>query len=154
MPMTIEELESALLAVTDQVGKLMDRALKKGMVPVFRCGHSGLLLPADYVKEWGRLYGIGLGPDPVSEVLNSDYTAEPAAITPRIRKETQIMHPVVVCKSQVDFDWATPEEFEAEKAILAKDDARCERRAAIVWQKQLVNPRSRLPVYLKKFGRA
>lgn len=149
MPMNEEEarrlvdLEQSLKAVTDQVGKLMDRVLQKGFKPLFRCGHSGLFLPADYLKEWGRKYGIGLGVDPVSEVLDSDYDTAPPAIDPRIRSLDQIMHPLVTSRAQVDFVMVAPDE-EAQLAVIAEDDPYYERRAAIVRPKQLKNPRGRL----------
>lgn len=145
---TMEQLEQELLSVTDQVGMLMDLVVQKDFVPAFRCGHSGLWLPGDYVKEWGRLYGIGLGPTPVSEVLDSLYDIAPPAITPDLRRIEQVMHPVQVSMSQVDFDMVPAATFErpGAAAILAADDADMERRCAIVYAKQLVNPNSRVPL--------
>lgn len=137
-------IESQLRSVTDDIGRLMDRVLQKGFIPAFRCSHSLLWLPGDYVKEYGRLYGIGLGPNPVSEVFDTDYGTPPPAITPDIQTIEQIMHPAGPCFAQVDFQLVAPEEFEAGKAILASEDPRVTKRAAILRAKQLKNPRGRL----------
>jgi hypothetical protein len=144
----LDATEANLRSVTDQVGRLMDLVLQKGYVPAFRCGHSGLWLPGDYVKEWGRLYGIGLGPTPVSEVLDSLYDIAPPAITPDLRRIEQVMHPVQVSMAQVDFDMVPAAALKDGKAvaILAADDADMEKRCAIVYQRQLVNPNSRVPL--------
>lgn len=147
----IEELESQLLSVTDQVGRLMDKMSRTGFVPAFQCGHSGLYLPGDYLKNWGRLYGIGLGPNPVSEVLDTDYDIAPPDITPEIRRIEQIMHPVGPCMTQVDFLLVDPEEFKASRAVLAHEDEQMEERARIVRARQLINPRGRLRVMQAKW---
>lgn len=142
--MTPEEVETNLRAVTDKVGLLMDKVLQKGFVPAFVCNHSGLLLPGDYVKQWGRKYGIGQGPSPVSEVLDSDYDTDAPDITPQIRSIEQIMHPVGPCFAQVDLLLVDPQEFSAKAAVLAMDDEQMYTRARIVRARQLVNPRGRL----------
>lgn len=140
----IQAIEDALLATTDQVGKLMDIVLQKGFVPAFVCNHSGLYLPGDYVKEWGRKYGIGYGPNPVSEVLDSDYNADLPAITPDIRRIEQIMHPVGPSLAQVDRVMVHPSTFISASAVMDHEDETMERRAAIIREKQLVNPKGRL----------
>lgn len=149
--MTKEE-EQKLLAdvksLTDRM-TLVDEVMKqqgqgRDMVVAFRCGHSELLFPGDYLREWGRLYGIGLGPHPVSEVLDTDYHTDPPAITPEIESIEQIMHPVGVSFAQVDHVLVTKKAFEAGKAILTKDDPFMRSRARIVRAKQLVHPRSKL----------
>lgn len=140
----LDDIEAALKATTDKVGGLMDMVLQKDYVPAFVCNHSGLLLPGDYVKEWGRLYGIGYGPDPVSEVLDSDYDTDPPAITPAIRRIEQIMHPVGVCFAQVDRTMVHPSVFMTSKAIMEHEDMEMEARASIVREKQLKNIRGRL----------
>lgn len=138
------EIESQLRAVTDSYGRLMDKVMQKGFIPAFVCNHSGLLLPGDYVKQWGRAYGIGQGPSPLSEVLDSDYDTDAPDITPQIRSIDQIMHPVGPCFAQVDLLMVDPSEFAAKAAILAKDDEGMYERVKIVRQRQLVNPRGRL----------
>lgn len=144
----LDEIEAMLKAVTDKTGSLMDRVAGKGMIPAFQCGHSGLLLPGDYVKEWGRKYGIGLGPHPVSEVLDSDYDVPPAPITPDIRRLEQIMHPVGVSFAQVDLMLVTPEEMTARAAIVDRDDPGMYERVKIIREKQLVNPRGQLRAHI------
>lgn len=147
----LDELESSLKKVTDRTGGIIDQMNKKGFVPAFRCGHSRLYLPGDYLNGWGTLYGIGLGPDPVSEVLDSDYEAAPPDITPDIRRIEQIMHPLRSSMAQVDFLLVDPAEFKDQAAILDYEDEGMEERARIVRAKQLINPRGRLRVMQAKW---
>jgi len=149
-----EQEELALLAnvksFTDHM-KLVDevfRQLKVGrnMTLGFQCGHSGLWFPGNYLKEWGRLYGIGLGPTPVSEVLDTDYFTAPPEITSAIRSFDQIMHPVGNCMSQVDAMLVDVEVLQTDAAILAAEDPYMEERARIIRAKQRLNPLSRLPI--------
>lgn len=152
-----DQLEADIRAVTDS-NKAIDQVLKQArlgleMVVVFQCGHSGLYFPSDYVKEWGRSYGIGQGPDPVSEVLDSDYHTAPPAITPEIQSFDQIMHPVGNCCAQMDLDLVAKEVFEANQAIAAKDDPRMKRRCEIVREKQLLNPKSRIRLLAMEWQR-
>lgn len=153
MAMSIEELETQLRTVTDQVGRLMDQANQKGYVPAFRCGHSGLYYPGDYLKEWGRRYGIGLGPTPVSECLDSEYEVDPPAITPAIRRIEQIMHPLRVSMAQMDFHMVAPETLAGAAAVLADADPYMERRVEIVRARQLQNPAGRLHVMQAAWAR-
>lgn len=158
--MLTEEQEQTLLAniasVTDRLDAMDEimRAEGKGvdMIPAFRCGHSGLFYPGDYIREWGRLYGIGLGPQPVSEALDSDYETAPPAITPNIRSENQIMHPLRHCLAQMDWVLLTAEAFQEGAAVLAIADRTMTVRAPILRQKQMDNPRSRLRLVLNNFG--
>jgi len=143
-PKQFAQFEADLRAVTDKVGLLMDKVAQKGFVPAFVCNHSGLLLPGDYVKQWGRKYGIGQGPSPVSEVLDTDYDTDPPEITKSIRSIDQIMHPVGPCFAQVDLLLVDPQEFAAKAAILDRDDEGMFKRCTIVRAKQLENPRGRL----------
>jgi len=140
----IQAIEDALLATTDQVDRLMDLVTQKGFIPAFICNHSGLYLPGDFIKEWGRKYGIGLGPNPVSEVLDSDYHTALPDITPDIRRIEQIMHPVGPSMAQVDRVMIHPTAFMAGAAILDMEDQTMERRAVILREKQLANPKGRL----------
>jgi len=147
-----KEAEEALLAnvksITDRLD-LVDEVFKqlrvgRNMVLVFQCGHSGLYLPGDYVKNWGRGYGIGLGPHPVSEVLDTDYHTDPPAITPEIQSIEQIMHPVGNSMAQVDYMLVEESVAKANMAVLASADPHMRARAGIVRRKQLDNPKSRL----------
>jgi len=147
-----KETEEALLAnvksLTDRMD-LVDEVFKqlrvgRTMVLAFQCGHSGLYLPGDFVKNWGRGYGIGLGPNPVSEVLDTDYFTDPPAITGEIRSLEQIMHPVGNCLSQVDYMLVEEAVYEQNKAVLAVEDPYMTKRAAIIRAKQVDNPKSKL----------
>jgi len=139
----VNELELALAAITDQTGGLMDLILQKNFLPVFACSHSGLYFPADFVKGWGRDYGIGLGKDPVSEVWDTNYYVPLPKITAQTESLDQIMHPVDHCFAQVDFTMINPNQI-GNWAIPAKDDPLGRKRAVIVRSKQLKNPKGRL----------
>lgn len=105
----------------------------------FRCSHSGLLYPADYVKEWGRKYGIGLGPVPISEALDSQYHIDPPKNFRHVHDNT---HPVGVCRAQMDYievDNPKPEQI----AIIDADDPGMVERMKIIREKQKKNPKSK-----------
>lgn len=149
----LDELEASLKAATDQVGGLIDRVMQKGFVPVFRCAHSGLMLPGDYVKQWGRTYGSGQGPDPVSEILDTDYSVLPPLPTAqtRLTSMAQIMHPAGPCGAQVDLVMVHPDEATAKAAVLRNEDRQCARRTSILLDKQMKNPRGKVAMYRAAF---
>lgn len=132
------------MTMVDEVFKQLK--VGREMTLAFQCGHSGLYLPPDYVKEWGRDYGVGLGPHPVSEVLDSDYHTPPAKITHDIESFDQIMHPVGNTFAQVDYMLVEVNAYEQGLAILVRDDAKMKRRASIIRAKQMVNKKSKLPI--------
>jgi len=142
----IEQLVRNVKYLTDRMD-MVDRVLKasnmgEDMVLVYRCQHSGLFYDGDYGPEWGRKYGIGLGPDPVSECLNSAYEERPPEITADIQRIEQIMHPLHTTKAQLDA-FLMPAS-KVEYLIPAMEDPFLHQRAAILYAKQLVNPRSRI----------
>lgn len=94
----------------------------------FRCSRTGLLFPSDYIEEWGRKYGIGLGPVPISEALVNDYQRDIAGD----------MHGLSVSRAQVDMVEVTEEEFLKNQAILDIDDPKLKMRAEIMRNKQLL----------------
>lgn len=153
----LDTLEASLKAFTDRLTFLdqvvTDNRLGVDTVLAFQCGHSRLYLPDDYIKEWGRLYGIGLGPTPVSEVFDTDYDTPPAELSEGIKRVEQLMHPIGHCRVQVDAVLVPRAVYEAEKAILEYEDPDKEERAAVVWQRQLVNPRSQVPMIMLKWER-
>jgi len=142
--LTDEQLAECAAYVSDQFGAIMDK-YNKGLVPVFRCSHSGLYFPASYAKEWGRAYGIGLGPHPVSEILDTDYDA-PLDMRDVVPLEN-ISHPVQHCFAQVDWDMVTPADAGANMAIPAMGDHAMRRRMQIILRKQWQNPKGRLKRY-------
>lgn len=97
----------------------------------FRCARTGLLYPADYIEGWGSKYGIGLGPEPISEALVNDYHRE-------IVGESDGMHALSVCRAQVDLVEVSDEEFKANAAILDIDDPKLKRRGELMRTKQLI----------------
>jgi hypothetical protein len=109
-----------------------------GMVKAFRCSHSGLYYPADYVKEWGRKYGIGLGEKPVSECHDTQY------LNPAVRgNDGKEMHPTGVTGAQVDFCHVDETEYNANRAIIDLDDPNFLQRAEILKSKQSINRKSK-----------
>jgi len=139
--MTIEEIEVALKSVTDQLTGL-DELVNGEKQMFFRCSHSGLLYPADYIKEWGRKYGIGLGPDPVSECLDTQYYVAPP--DPRYCGTLEdYMHPFGVTKAQVDFV-LIPTAAPHDMLVLDRQDPRYVQRKGILRAKQLKNPISKI----------
>lgn len=110
----------------------------------FRCARTGLYFPADYVEEWGRKYGIGLGPEPISEALTNRYDIPIA----ESRDDDTTMHPVGVCRAQVDLVDIDEEEFERKKAVVALTDTDMRLRGQIMRGRQLLKSqklRSRFP---------
>lgn len=135
-------------SLTDHM-KMVDEVFKAArmgrvMTLAFSCGHSGLLYPGNYVKDWGKKFGIGLGPHPVSEVLDSEYDVDPPTITNATRNLSQIMHPMRVCCAQVDYDLVDVEALRENAAILDSEDPYMEERSKILRMNQLNNPRGRL----------
>lgn len=142
--MTPEEME----AVVTQIGSrldLLDKTLKGAGIGVpmtlaFQCGHSGLYFPPDYLKEYGRKYGIGLGPTVgMSECLNSDYDSDLPPITPDIERIEQIMHPLYHVGVPVHLVSVPQAQYDGNTAVLAAEDPGMRKRAAIVYQKQVAN---------------
>lgn len=110
----------------------------------YRCGHSGKYLPPDYVKEWGKKYGIGLGKDPVSECVDVSYGENPPRLDARIRSMEQIQHPTTPTFAQVDLVEVTEEEYAANRLWTRHEDPRGERRAAIITANQEAHPLSKV----------
>ena len=98
----------------------------------FRCSRTNLLFPEDYVEEWGRIYGIGLGPIPISEALVNDYHRRV------VEDGDEPMHPVSVCRAQVDLVDVSDAEFDERAAILAIDDPKMNLRAPIMRKRQIL----------------
>jgi hypothetical protein len=109
--------------------------MKMEMVKAFRCAHSGLYFPGDYTKEWGRKYGIGLGPVPVSECFDSAMNS-PVCI-PESGDMSKAMHPIGVTHAQVDFCMVPKDEYEANRLILHSEDKDHSRRAKILRDNQI-----------------
>lgn len=147
-----EQEEIALLAnvksFTDHM-IYVDRVFKAArigeeMVLVFQCGESGLFYPANYVREWGKEWGDGLGPSPVSESLQTSYDVAPPEIDRSITRIEQVMHPVRNCMSQVDVDLVDASVAAYNMAIPMKGDEDMRLRAPILYAKQLVNKASKI----------
>jgi len=148
----LEAMESSIKAVTDSQAPLQAYIDSKGeTLPVFRCAHSGLYYPADYVKQWGVKYGIGLGSMPVSECLDTHY-GFPIPKSQSVSNVTQIMHPVGVTRSQLDFVLVAKSDYEKNVPVLDIEDAFLQKRAGIILKKQLINPKSTVRSYAAELG--
>lgn len=152
--MSPEELEQVTTQVTSSKAFIdaMVAANKKGvnLVPAFRCGHSGMYYPSDYLEEWGIGYGVGLGPTVVSECLDSIYTTEPAELK-YCRSIDDIQHPVQVCHAQLDFVMVPKSEYDANLLIAHQDDLEMQLRRPIIIANQLDNPMSKIGMYRTEF---
>jgi hypothetical protein len=144
MKISQEDLAEIVDAVGGSFGKMMDK-FRKGLLPVFRCAHSGLLLPGDYLKSWGEKYGVGLGPHPVSEVLDTNYLL-PLDTRPDVKVEN-IHHGIQVSMAQVDLMLVHPSEVAGVTAILHHQDVNYTNRMKILLKKQWVNPKGQLKRY-------
>lgn len=100
----------------------------------FQCLHSGLYFPADYYKNWGITYGIGLGPEPVSEILDTTYHLPKAEA---FQPGSEIfMHPMGITHGTVQMVEISEEEYEKNKAICHHEDRDMVKRTTIVIEKQ------------------
>jgi hypothetical protein len=111
----------------------------------FRCARTGMLYPADYIEEWGRKYGIGLGPVPVSEALVNVYESKLGSCEDPMKS----MFPVAVCRAQVDLvhlDDNDPE-LKDKVAIIALDDIHMEKRSEIMRSRQRVHSSEMSRIY-------
>lgn len=116
----------------------------------YKCASTGLLFPGDYIEEWGRKYGIGLGPNPCSEALESCYETAPSLAPRDIQSEDQIGHGVRACGAPVFPVEVSEQDFEKGKAILALDDGNYRKRWAVMKAIQNKNPRSRRTLALSR----
>jgi hypothetical protein len=140
MSLTPEQIEENLKTVTDRLDHL-DNLMSGKEELVFRCSHSGLFYPSDYISQWGRKYGIGLGKEVVSECLDTLY--ENQVIRPEnAQTMDQVMYPVGVSRSQVDCFFVSPVVAEEKKPIIASEDPVYIKRTPILIQKQLEHPGS------------
>lgn len=149
----LDELAAAVRAVTDSNASI-DAVIKAAKIGApkeiaFRCSHSGMFFPANYAKEWGRLYGIGLGDQVVSESLDSMYqvkTNHPAPEEPQ-----DLMHPLVNSCAQVDYGVFDEEQVNSALLIPAYTDTRMAKRVEVLFQKQMTNPKSSLGLLVAQF---
>lgn len=142
------ELLANVRSFTDHM-RMVDEVFKalrigRNMAPAFQCGHSGLYFRGNYLREWGKTVGIGQGPSPVSEVLDTDYDGNLPALSGEIKRIEQIMYPMGFTNAQVDACLVDVDQVTADGkwAVLATDDPEMEERALIVRSKQLVNERA------------
>lgn len=103
-------------------------------VQAFKCMRTGLLFPADYVEQWGRKYGIGLGSVPVSEALVNNYYSKTA-----VNSDGKEMYPVAVCRAAIQMVEVVQEDFDKNKAVLAIDDPSMAIRGPIMRSRQVEN---------------
>lgn len=113
------------------------------MVKTYRCAHSGLLLPPDYVQQWGRKYGFGLGEKPVSECLDSVTKGRPNVDRRYLQAgDDDLMYPFCFSCAPIEYVEVTQAEFDKveNRLIMHRDDPGFERRAKIIQAKQKQKP--------------
>lgn len=152
----VEEQAANLKAVTDRLD-ILDALIKsegigQPKVMAFRCTHSGKLFPADFAKEWGKTTGIGLGPEIVSECLDSMYHVPPPKVE-TVKRPEHIMHPMQSTRAQLDLVTVLKSEYEANKLILHRDDPDFAQRAEILRQNQMNKPGSVIAAYYSEYFR-
>jgi len=142
-----EEIEKNIKSITDS-HKFTDQLMKGDIKMFFQCNGTGLYFPPDYVRMWGRKYGKGLGPNVVSECLETLWQS-PLAVPKNLRHATQIMFPMgqgghqltAVMMKNGDAD-------KIQMAIPAELDPFYDARAKIIRTIQIKNPNGRLKSYL------
>ena len=100
----------------------------------FKCQHSGLLYPGDYVKQWGIKYGIGQGPEPRSEVLDTYYHLPQGEAYQA--GSGVMMHPVGIKHAMLTEVDVSEEEYNKNAAILHADDMQMTERTKILITRQ------------------
>jgi len=110
-----------------------------------------MLFPGDYIEQWGKRYGIGMGSVPVSEALVNVYDS------PLIRNNDNpdmTMYPVATCRAQVDLCVMPDEEAKPKMAVLAIDDPHMEIRTEIMRGRQREHSAEMARIYRESTGRA
>lgn len=100
----------------------------------FRCSRTGLLFPSDYVENWGKKYGIGLGSVPVSEALVNLYDGQQP-----VGEGENKMFAVGVCRAPISYQEVEQSEYDDKKAVIAIDDISYALRAPIMRSRQISN---------------
>lgn len=142
MSKTIEEIEKNLKSITDRLD-MLDPLVQGKKHLYFRCSHSGLYFPADYIREWGRKYGKGLDKWPVSECWDSMYNIFPT-ISKHMNSLADTMHPIRSSCAPIN-DFFASREIPKELMLFTDiDDADKRKRVKVIIANQRKNPRNKL----------
>lgn len=133
----VEEILSSLRTVTDRID-MLDPLIEGKQNMYFVCLHSGMYFPADYIKMWGKKYGIGLGGEARSECLDTEYNVRPAL--EGIKTIEDIMHPCKVSGAPLDVVFTSKPVPKSRLLITSYHDRRGELRGPLMRKKQLRNP--------------
>jgi len=135
---TREEILKELKDITEANG-LAESLSGNKLVMVFQCNGTGLYFPSDYIEEWGRKYGHGLGKTVVSECLETAW-GQDLAVPKNLRRPEQIMYPLKQGNHGITAVMVTPEEAKGlDYAILMIDDPFGDDRTKIIRDKQMKN---------------
>ena len=152
--MNAKEIEANLKAITDRLDHLDPLVTGKEFL-FFRCSHSGKFFPGDYVKEWGRRYGVGIGGEVRSEALDTMYEVDPM-LHKSLRSIKQIMHPCKVSGAPVIPVFLAKIPARKDLLIPEFEDKYGDARAEILLSYQMKNKRSKIrlyqTMYAKQFG--
>lgn len=114
----------------------------------YRCRHSGMYVPEDWVKDWGRHPGThGLGPTPISPCHDSQEYQPKAEDFAK-----ELMHPTGLAHAELDWVDITPEEFESKKLILPNEDNGNMRVVTLMKAKQKNKRRAQTTALLLKLN--
>jgi len=141
------DVEKSLKSVTDSL-KHLDALIKGEKRQLFRCVGTGLYFPPNYIEEWGRLFGIGYGPKPVSECLETNWHQKVPEFDD-IKYVEQVMCPVGIAYHPIDN--VIIDKNESDKgtmAVLVINDQAMVRRAGIIRNKQMNHKNGRLRALL------
>jgi len=135
--MTAAAIEENLKNVTDRID-MLDPLIQGKQHMYFVCLHSGLFYPADYIKQWGKKYGIGHGGEPRSECLDTEYNTRPAL--DNIRSIADIMHPCKISGAPLDVIYASQPAAPGQMLVTQWQDRNGTIRGKLMRAKQLSNP--------------
>ena len=111
-------------------------------VVALQCNETGMYLPDDYEKEWGRKYGIGRGPKPLTPVMDTLEDQQPTIGV--VDGEEVYMFPIGFrMTTDMGFTRVTlPDQatFDANAAVTDLEDPKMIKRIKIVRSKQLEKP--------------
>lgn len=110
----------------------------------YRCARTKLYYPDDYVEQWGRKYGIGMGPVPLSEAMVIDYDGK---FVVNERDAALSMHATGCCRAQVDLVQIEEEEFYSNQAITDQEDPGFVKRGEIMRDKQKIKSAAAMRYY-------
>lgn len=133
-----EEMMEQLLTITTIHG-VQEHIQTGEKIVLFQCEGTGLYFPGDYLEMWGRKYGLGLGPKPISECLETAWHKK-IAYPEDLKTVEQIMYPLMNGGHDIGAVILSPKDVaKCPMAVLGINDPFIVKRGKILRQKQLEN---------------